>query len=169
MPATYEPIATTTLGSASSTITFSSISSAYTDLVLIMNSKSANGINNDGINLAVGNGSLDTGSNYSATIFYNNNAGSIFSFSFINSTSSEIGLIHNEWSPTIIHFHNYSNTTTFKNFLGRTGTPGGSTTNIRQTIGLWRSTSAINIIRLQHGGNEFIAGTVCTLYGIKAA
>ena len=168
MAATYEPIATTTLGSASSTITFTSISSAYTDLVLVMNSKSANGINNDGINLTVGNGTLDTGSNYSAVALYNNNAGSVYSFSFTNSTSSEIGLIHNEWSPAIIHFHNYSNTTTYKNFLGRTGSAGGSTTNIRHTIGMWRSTSAINTIQLQHGGNQFIAGTVCTLYGIKA-
>ena len=33
--ATYEPIATTTLGSAASTITFSSISGSYTDLILV--------------------------------------------------------------------------------------------------------------------------------------
>jgi hypothetical protein len=169
MPATYEPIASTTLGSNSSTITFTSISSAYTDLVLVLNSKSANGVNNDGINLTVGNGTLDTGSNYSAVALYNNNAGSIFSLSFTNSTSSEIGLVHNEWSPAIIHFHNYSNTTTFKNFLGRTGSAGGSTTQIRHTIGMWRSTSAINTIRLTHGGQEFISGSTCTLYGIKAA
>jgi hypothetical protein len=35
MTATYEKIATTTLGSAAN-ITFSSISSAYTDLVIIL-------------------------------------------------------------------------------------------------------------------------------------
>ena len=37
MAATYTPIATTTLGSAQSSYTFSSISSAYTDLILIYN------------------------------------------------------------------------------------------------------------------------------------
>jgi hypothetical protein len=36
MPATYEPIATTTLGGAAATITFSSISSAYTDLRIVL-------------------------------------------------------------------------------------------------------------------------------------
>ena len=40
MPATYEPIATTTLGSAQATVTFSSIPGTYTDLVLITNSRS---------------------------------------------------------------------------------------------------------------------------------
>ena len=37
MTATYEKIATTTLGSAQATVTFSSISGAYTDLVAICN------------------------------------------------------------------------------------------------------------------------------------
>ena len=36
MPATYEPIATTTLGSAAASITFSSIAGTYTDLRLVM-------------------------------------------------------------------------------------------------------------------------------------
>jgi hypothetical protein len=35
MAITYEPIATTTLGSATSTVTFSSISGSYTDLVAV--------------------------------------------------------------------------------------------------------------------------------------
>jgi hypothetical protein len=35
MASTYEPIATTTLGTATASVTFSSISGAYTDLVLV--------------------------------------------------------------------------------------------------------------------------------------
>jgi hypothetical protein len=35
MPATYEPIATTTLGTAAATITFSSIPATYSDLMQI--------------------------------------------------------------------------------------------------------------------------------------
>jgi hypothetical protein len=37
MAITYEPIATTTLGTAAASVTFSSISGAYTDLVLVCN------------------------------------------------------------------------------------------------------------------------------------
>jgi hypothetical protein len=36
MPATYEPIATTTLGTAAAFITFSSIPATYTDLRLVI-------------------------------------------------------------------------------------------------------------------------------------
>ena len=34
---------------------------------------------------------------------------------------------------------------------------------------LWRSTSAINAVKLNAVSNTFAAGTVITLYGIKAA
>jgi hypothetical protein len=41
MPATYEPIATTTLGTAAASITFSSIPATYTDLRLISGHKAS--------------------------------------------------------------------------------------------------------------------------------
>ena len=61
MPATYEPIATTTLASAQSSITFNSFS-GYTDLVLVSNWASAN--STAFLNIQF-NG--DTGNNYSET------------------------------------------------------------------------------------------------------
>jgi hypothetical protein len=61
MPATYEKIATTTLGSASATITFSSISSAYTDLRLVITA-----LQGSGNNIALRFNS-DSGTNYSRT------------------------------------------------------------------------------------------------------
>ena len=57
MAITYEPIATTTLGSAAASVTFSSISGSYTDLVLIVVPKATTG---DYIRCRVGNGSVDT-------------------------------------------------------------------------------------------------------------
>ena len=62
MPATYEPIATNTLGSAAANVTFSSIPATYTDLVIVYQALAATG-NPD--MTAQFNG--DTGSNYSAT------------------------------------------------------------------------------------------------------
>ena len=49
MTATYEKIATTTLGSSQASVTFSSISGSYTDLVLISDSTVASG--SDGVRL----------------------------------------------------------------------------------------------------------------------
>ena len=44
MPTTYEPIATTTLGSAQSSVTFSAISGSYTDLVIVINGALSSGL-----------------------------------------------------------------------------------------------------------------------------
>jgi hypothetical protein len=49
MTATYEKIATTTLGSAQADITFSSISGAYTDLVIIYTLNAATTTSSDTI------------------------------------------------------------------------------------------------------------------------
>jgi hypothetical protein len=74
MAITYEPIATTTLGSAAATVTFSSISGAYTDLIVVANLAQSAGSNSLRFRL---NG--DTGSNYSATILrgYGSTANSV--------------------------------------------------------------------------------------------
>ena len=60
--ATYTQIATTTLGSSQSTITFSSISGAYTDLVLVVTAKVSSATD-----LWV-RANSDSGSNYSYLI-----------------------------------------------------------------------------------------------------
>ncbi len=62
MPATYEPLATTTLGSAASSVTFSSISGSYTDLVVVFSGTAGGG--NSNLILTFNS---DTGSNYSWT------------------------------------------------------------------------------------------------------
>jgi len=63
--ATYEPIATTTVsGSSTSTVTFSSISGTYTDLVIIGNLGSQT---TNAFPYLQFNG--DTGSNYSASMY----------------------------------------------------------------------------------------------------
>ena len=64
MTATYEKVQSTTLSSTQSTVTFSSISGAYTDLVLVMGG--SNSANSD-LRMRF-NG--DTGSNYSVTVLF---------------------------------------------------------------------------------------------------
>jgi hypothetical protein len=168
MPVTYTPIATNTLTSASATVSFTSISQTYTDLVLVVQcGNSANAQSN--IAVRVGNGSYDSGSNYSRTIIYGDGSSAI-SARTTNDTYLPIaaGAANNTVvGVNNIHFMNYSNTTTNKTFLSR-----GDQTSLYTvaTVGLWRSTAAINQIQLllATGGN-FVAGSTFTLYGIKSA
>ena len=160
---TYTPIATTTLGSAQADVTFSSISGSYTDLVLIIGGKNAS--SDQGIVTQVGNGSVDTGSNYSTTYILGDGS-SASSGRTTGATSIIAGRMDNTASTSIINYMNYSNTTTYKTVLGR----GNDGTYVIQHVGLWRSTSAINTIKVFNLSSvNFAAGTVLTLYGIVAA
>lgn len=165
MPAgsTYSTVATQTLGSAQTAVTFSSISSAYTDLILVCNGSANVGSN---LTVRVGNGSVDTGSNYSSTYLVGD--GSVaFSGAQSNQTASLMGAVYTGQGINIINFQNYANTTTNKTFLSRLSFAANAAASY---VGLWRSTAAINIITLSLGGtNTFSTGSTFTLYGITAA
>jgi hypothetical protein len=164
MPATYEPIATTTLGSATATVTFNSIPGTYTDLILITSTAS---------DLASGSEHIlcrfnsDSGTNYSATYLYGTGS-SALSGRNSNSTGAFIGRQEQtELGTGITHIQNYANTTTNKTVLSRGGLAGQITIAY---VSLWRSTSAITRIDLTpNGATNFDAGSTFTLYGVKAA
>lgn len=162
MASTYTPIATTTLGSAAASYTFSSISGAYTDLILVINALNAS---TDSVLMQVGNGSVDTGANYSNTRLEGNGSAAS-SGRASNVTYCDIGYGNNN-QALIVQLMNYSNTTSYKSVLNRYN----DTANVLGAkVNLWRSTSAINTIKIyNYGGTNFGAGSTFTLYGIKAA
>jgi hypothetical protein len=160
MPATYEPIATTTLGTAASSITFSSITSSYTDLrvVLVVSGADAYSLN------YTFNG--DTATNYS------------FIYLLGNGTSASSNRIGNNANlgtfayNTNIIFHtldvfSYAGST-FKTALGTISRDENGSGQVWRYVGLWRSTSAITSISI-NSNVTFAAGTTATLYGIKNA
>jgi hypothetical protein len=160
MPKTYEPIGTQTGNGSASTITFSSIPSAYTDLVLVTNIlTTANA--NQSIRI---NG--DTGSNYSTTSLYGTGA-SAFSGRTSNNTAltfqSEAFSTSTVSLLSVLHFMNYANTSTYKTIISRTSQANRAA---EANVNLWRSTSAITSISIQ--GATFTSDAVFTLYGIKA-
>lgn len=162
---TYTPIATTTTSGNATSVTFSSISSAYTDLVLVYSAKFSG--NRTTMNL---NFNSDTGSNYSYTQLYGNGT-TIASSRTTTYTTGYGGLISDQWQAVLLHFNNYSNTTTYKTVLVR-GNNLGSTASedVSATVNLWRSTSAISTIKLAPAnGLYLIDGSMFTLYGILAA
>jgi hypothetical protein len=166
MPATYDCIATTTLGSAQSSVTFSSISGSYTDLVLIANFALSS--SSQDVRLQVGNGSIDTGTNYSGTYLTGNGSSAASSKNsgsdFISGYRVTGGGTGNQ--TAIYQFQNYSNTTTNKTILDRIN---DASVEVVAGVGLWRSTSAINTIKLYPSSSNFVSGSTFTLYGIKAA
>lgn len=160
MTATYEKIATTTL-STGGNLSFTSIPSTYTDLVLVASSPGATNVGSV-IGLRFNN---DTGTNYSDTILYggnatgstkNNNASYIMALYYFGLKSVQSTLIYN--------IMNYANTTTYKTTLIRANS-GQETDAI---VGLWRSTSAINRVDLFVDSSTFVSSSTFTLYGIKA-
>ena len=167
MPATYEPIATTTLGSAAITITFSSIPSTYTDLRLVLNGK-ANAVTANA--LMTFNG--DSGSNYSRTIITGTGSSATSSRDtntiFVHLTANT-GLDPTYFSLRTADIFSYAGST-YKTVLTEENADYNGSGGVVRGVQLWRSTSAINSITLTSNASYmFGTGTTATLYGIKAA
>ena len=161
MPSTYTPIATTTLGSDAYSVTFSSISSTYTDLKLVINCTTSATIGG----FLQFNG--DTGSNYSVTGLYGDGS-SAGSFRSSSQTSTQINNMSTSRCMTIAQIMNYSNSTTYKTVLSRSdNTP----ITASAFVGLWRNTAAITSITFvtNSGVYPINAGSTFTLYGVKSA
>jgi hypothetical protein len=165
MPATYEPIATQTLGSAAASVTFSSIPSTYTDLVIISAAKITSG---SGIDMVMRfNG--DSGTNYSAVVLFGTGA-TVSSTYLVNNTNmycDYYGALDSAvYNTCIINIQNYSNSTTYKTTLIRSN---NANIGLDAISGSWRSTAAINSVLLFPTASTFTTGSTFSLYGIKAA
>jgi len=162
MTATYDCIATTTLGSAQSSVTFSSISGSFTDLVLICNTQRTANAGNP-IRFRYNS---DSGSNYSQTNMWGNGS-SANSDRLTNTTYQEIfGLpVSSAFSTQIVNIQNYSNATTYKTSLLR---GNNASQQVIQIVGLWRNTNAITAIEIFVAADNIASGSTFTLYGIKA-
>ena len=152
-------IASTTLGSAATTIDFTSIPATYTDLKLVFVCTTSAPTN------ARFRFNSDTGSNYSYTALGGDgstassfgSAGTSFYFTAFGTTST-----------TIPHFYSvdvfsYAGSTNKTLLLSETSDDNGSGSTAR-SVQLWRNTSAVTSINIF--GATFSTGTVATLYGI---
>lgn len=162
--ATYDNLATVTLGGSAATYTFSNIPQGFTDLVLVMT-----------IGTTASTASVffrvngDSGSNYSWTRL-STNGSSATSSRGSNTTSgaiSQIALSSTSFdSVNIAHFMNYSNTTRNKTVITRSSNPNQGTELITS---MWRSNSAITSIDIGVSTGSLAANSRLTLYGIATA
>ena len=162
MAITYDRIATTTLGSAAANITFSSITSAYTDLKLVVSCLLTA---TQDVYLRI-NG--DTATNYSQT--YLKGDGSAASS---GRQTSQTWIFMDESQTTIptfydINIFSYAGSTNKTGLLASSADRNGTGYTDRKVF-LWRSTSAITSLTIVPNVTTLKAGTTATLYGILKA
>jgi hypothetical protein len=159
--ATYEPLATTTF-SASSSITFNSISSSYTDLRIVLT------VLGSTANFVRMRFNSDTGTNYSRTLLSGDGSTATSTRTtnddYIRVYSAALSTtIPSLYTHDIFSYAGSKNKTLLSSVAGDFNGSG----EVTRTVNLWRSTSAINTI-LIYASSGTITGTA-TLYGIKAA
>ena len=166
MPATYEPIATTTLGTAAANFSFTSIPSTYTDLRLVIVPTKPSGTLAPRIRF-----NSDAGSNYSFTNLWGNGA-----TAYSNRGSNQDSIyLHYDGYPVgsnvgfgTVDIFSYAGSTN-KTVLCEQSSDKNGSGSVARYVNLWRNTSAITSILVFEDFGSFGAGTTATLYGIKNA
>lgn len=175
MPA-FEAIASTTLSSSASSVTFSSIPDTYEHLQLRLFSRCDIATTAGGQIMRLRLNS-DTGSNYA----YHRLVGTGSSvaadglgvsqtemrFGFTNGSSA----LSNTFAVVLIDFVDYANTNKYKTVRSIGGAEDNTNGRASLYSGLWLSTSAISTIEisLAGGSGNFVSGTVASLYGLRSS
>jgi hypothetical protein len=149
---TYKPLATVTLSSSASSVTFGSIPGSYRDLVLVASAD--NSINQ--LNLRF-NG--DGGANYSRIGGYAPNPA--VAFAETNVTEARSGLSSSGFRASVTQIMDYSATDKHKIILNRAAT----SVVVMQAV-RWANTAAITTMLCSAGAGTFSAGSTFSLYGI---
>jgi hypothetical protein len=171
MPSTYTLISSNVLSSSAASVTFSSISSTYTDLVLRISGRSDDSANPQG----------------SIRLYINGNTSSVYSFTRLTGNGSTAAT-YTSGSGTELFFTfglstAQSTSSTFgsaeiyiPNYAGSTNKPmsgiqametNNPTAFMGATAGLTRITSAITSIEVALNAGNYVSGSSFYLYGIK--
>jgi hypothetical protein len=168
---TYTLISSNTLGSSTTTVTFSSIPQTYTDLVLVMMARGTGAGTDRDIYMRFNS---DSASNYSRTRLYGNGSSalstresSVAQITIGNMPASSAS--SSEFNTAIININDYSNTTTYKTALLRENTNGSWGGTVFAIVGLWRNTAALTSVSFTPDSGDFSSGSTFKLYGIEAA
>ena len=166
---TYTALATQTLGTAASSVTFSSIPQGYTDLRMVISAKSTHTATTQ-VKL---NFNSDTSSNYSWTRLFGDgsspgsdrtSATTYYELGYISGTDGSGG-----FDILTCDVMNYSNATTYKTSLTKWQDMNASSKYLMTVVSLWKKTpEAINTIALTTSNGNFATGSTFTIYGIAA-
>jgi len=160
---TYTPMANITLGSSAASVTFSSISQAYRDLVLVVVATTASSGQAGLIRV-----NSDSGANYNR-VFMLGDGSSAVSNSFTGQssfmTNFSAGFSSTVPSSVIFNLFDYSATNKHKTALNRNDQ---AATGVEAQAMRWASTSAVTSLSIQPSSGNFNTGSTFALYGIAA-
>lgn len=151
----YTALATITLGSTASTVTFGSIPGTYRDLKVVIQ---ASGISND----ALVRFNSDTGANYTRTYMAGQGTSTATSAS---DSASYIPFAYVGTNPAalLLEVMDYSQTNKHKSTFSR----GSDSAVVMAIAGRWASTAAITSMVIYPASGSWAAGNTFTLYGVK--
>jgi len=160
---TYIPIATTTLSSSASTVSFLGIPQDYRDLVLVFE---VTGDGSTGNIRTRFNG--DSGSNYNV-VAMSGNGSSAQSYSF-SSDRFDVGFSLSSTDSGLIKYDilDYSATDKHKSTLVRAGRTGASTDFTFAHAWRYASTSAVSSIEIYMQSGLLASGSTFSIYGIAS-
>lgn len=174
MAITYEAIQTVTLTGNQSSIDFTSIPQTYTDLLLVLSLRGS-GFNATDINMRFNS---DTGNNYGYRLFWKDgNTTSVTASNVATANSMFTGLATGSnttataWGSQAIYIPNYRlSRSKVVSIESVTEANTSDTWNIVNG-GIWTGTAAISSISVfpPTGGQNYIASSTATLYGITSA
>ena len=159
---TYDPIASITLTSSQTEITFSNLPQIYTDLTLVVaGTHTGSGV--AGLYVSAINGDGYGSTFYSRTLLQGNGSSAVSARGTSEDTMN-LGLIGSVQTNSTFHFMNYSNNYLAKTILAR---GNDSSSLVRAAVGTYfygeRPITSFTLT-----GVTFAAGTTFNLYGIGA-
>lgn len=162
---TYTPLANITLSSSAASVTFSSISQVYRDLVLVIAGVAATNSVQNSVK-ATFNSDTTASNYYAVTMRGNGSATASSSYNvgaFLEAFST--GIATTGITNITASFMDYSATDKHKSYLSRFNDAGVATGAI---AGRWANTSAITSIALSFDSGTWASGSTFALYGIVA-
>jgi len=161
---TYTPLATITLGSAQSSVTFASIPNTFRDLIIVVNWRNSGTASATRMTF-----NADDSSNYSNVAVTGIGSGNGSSGSESGTSMRVFGSAigpSTSWQTGIIQLMDYSATNKHKTALVRHSDVNG---DVHAVAGRWQVNSAIFSVRLFDVlGQNFQVGATFSLYGVAA-
>ncbi len=175
--AAFTVIDHTELTGATASWSKTSIPSSYDHLLIVASIRSSKSDWDDKVDFQMGNGSLDTGTNYSDTFMYASNAAPL-SDNITGRTKIDHLWVNGDdaladtFSPLKIWIPNYANTTGYKPVFCAANYMVVSVTtrwSLHVVAGLWASTSAVDCVGITETGDDMMQYSTFTLYGVTGA